>query len=175
MALGEPGAVGAPTDVAVIVVCHNYGRFLAEAIHSVLVQTRPPAEVLVVDDASTDDTPAVAAQFAPRGVRYERVDVRDVHRARAAGLAATRASVVCFVDAEDILPPDCLEAGVPLLDSQLDNPAVGIVSSDEERFGDQTKWIEYPAEPGNRFHQESFFRLPACQTSLGDSSESYTT
>jgi glycosyltransferase involved in cell wall biosynthesis len=47
--------------VAVIVVCHNFGRFLAEAIHSVLVQTRPPAEVLVVDDASNDDTSAVAA------------------------------------------------------------------------------------------------------------------
>ncbi len=152
VALGEPGAVGAPTDVAVIVVCHNYGRFLAEAIHSVLVQTRPPAEVLVVDDASTDDTPAVAAQFAPRGVRYERVDVRDVHRARAAGLAATRASVVCFLDADDILPPDYLEAGVPL----LDNPAVGIVYSDVERFGDQTGRIEYPAEPGNRIHRENF-------------------
>ena len=160
--------------MAVIVVCHNDGRFLAEAIHSVLVQTRPPAAVLVVDDASTDDTPVVAAQFAPRGVQYLRV-VRDVHRARAAGLAATRASLVCFLDADDIPPPDCLEAGVPLLDSQLDNPAVGIVSSDEERFGDQTKWIKYPVEPGNRFHQESFVRLPACQTSLGDSSESYTT
>jgi hypothetical protein len=78
--------------------------------------------------------------------------VRDIHRARAAGLAATRASVVCFPDADDILPSDDLEAGVPL----LDEPAVGIVYSDVERFGDQTGRVEYPIQPGNRIHQENF-------------------
>jgi hypothetical protein len=45
--------------------------------------------------------------------------------------------------------PDDLEAGLPL----LDDPAVGIVYSDGERFGHQTRQIEYPAEPGNRIHQ----------------------
>jgi glycosyltransferase involved in cell wall biosynthesis len=157
VALGDPGVVGAPTDVAVIVVCHNDGRFLAEAIHSVLVQTRPPAEILVVDDASSDDTPAVCAQFGPLSdqsgcVRSLRVDVRDVHRARAAGWAATRASLVCFLDADDILPPDDLEAGVPL----WDDPAVGIESADVERFGDQTGRVESRVQPGKRIHQENF-------------------
>ena len=139
MALGKPGAVGAPTDVAVMPICHNNGRFLADAIHSVLVQPRPPTGILVVDDASRGDTPAVAAQFVPLSdrsgcVRTLRVDVRDVHRARAAGLAATLASVVCFLDADDSLPPDYLEAGVPL----LDDPVLEFVDSDCERFGDQT-------------------------------------
>ncbi len=146
------GEVGAPCDVAVVVICHNYGRFLPESLHSVLAQTRPPVEIVVIDDASTDDTSTVAAQFSARGVRYERVDVRDVHRARGAGLADTRAGVVCFLDADDILPPDYLEAGVRLFDA----PAVGIVYSDVELFGDQTGRIEYPAEPGNRLHQENF-------------------
>ena len=67
-------------------------------------------------------------------------------------MAATRASVVCFPDADDILPSDDLEAGVPL----LDEPAVGIVYSDVERFGDQTGRVEYPIQPGNRMHQENF-------------------
>ncbi len=151
-ALRVHGQEGAQCDVAVIVVCHNYGRFLAEAVHSVLAQTRPPIEIVVIDDASTDDTSTVAAQFGPRRVRYKRVDVRDVHRARAAGLATTRAGVVCFLDADDILPPDYLEVGVPL----FDNPALGIVYSDVELFGDQTGRIEYPADPGNRIHQENF-------------------
>jgi Glycosyl transferase family 2 len=59
--------------------------------------------------------------------------VRDVHRARAAGLATTRASVVRFTDADDIPRPDYLEAGVPL----LDDPVLEFVDSDCERFGDQ--------------------------------------
>ena len=125
-------------DVAVMLICHNNGRFLAEPIHSVLVQPRPQTEILVVDDALSQDTPAVAAQFGLLSdrsgcVRYERVDVRDVHRARAAGLAATRASLVRFLDADDSLPPDYLEAGVPL----LDDPVLEFVDSDCERFGDQ--------------------------------------
>ena len=151
-ALRVAAGTGAPCDVAVVVICHNYGRFLAEAVHSVLAQTRPPIEIVVIDDASSDETPAVAAQFAARGVRYQRVDERDVHRTRAAGLATTRASLVCFLDADDILPPDYLEAGVPL----FDNPALGIVYSDVEHFGDQTGRVEYPADPGNRIHQENF-------------------
>ena len=142
--------------VAIVTVEERMRGWLA-TIHNVLVQPRPPAEILVIDDASSDDTPAVAAQFGPLSdrsgcVRYRRVDVRDVHRARAPGVAATRASVVCFLDADDILPPDDLEAGVPL----WDDPAVGIESADVERFGDQTGRIEYPAQPGNRIHQENF-------------------
>jgi hypothetical protein len=67
-------------------------------------------------------------------------------------LAATRASVVCFLDADDILPPDDLEAGVPL----WDDPAVGIESADVESLGDQTGRVEDPIQTGNRIHQENF-------------------
>jgi len=56
VALRVPGTEGAPTDVAIIVVCHNHGRLLAEAIYRVLVQARRPVEILVVDHASSDDT-----------------------------------------------------------------------------------------------------------------------
>ncbi len=63
--------------VSVVVTCHNYGRYLRECLESVLAQDRPADEIIVVDDASTDDTPAIAAEYAPFGVRYERVDFRD--------------------------------------------------------------------------------------------------
>ncbi len=56
--------------VDAIITCHNYGRFLGEAIESVLAQSHANVDVVVVDDGSTDETRAVAARYAGRGVRY---------------------------------------------------------------------------------------------------------
>lgn len=115
--------------VAIIITCHNYGRFLAECVESALLTG--PAEILIVDDASEDDTPTVAAQFADRGVRYMRVENRSAYRSRRDGLALTSARFVVWLDADDLLPPDYLSRGVPL----LSDPTVGIVYSDMQRFG----------------------------------------
>ena len=71
--------------VAVIVVCHNYGHFLGECLQSVLSQSRPADEVLVVDDRSTDNSREVAATFAEQGVHYLHVDHGNVHRTRESG------------------------------------------------------------------------------------------
>ena len=73
-------------DVSVVIICHNYGRYLAEAITSVLMQTRPAKEIVVIDDASTDDTPEVAKVFADRGVRYHRVATGNVQENRRIGV-----------------------------------------------------------------------------------------
>ncbi|MCE2438518.1 MAG: glycosyltransferase family 2 protein, partial [Candidatus Latescibacteria bacterium] len=50
-------------DIAVIVTCHNYGRYLWQCLNSIQRQLLKPASVLIVDDASTDETEAVARQF----------------------------------------------------------------------------------------------------------------
>src|SRR5262245_56995193 len=54
--------------ISVVVTCHNYGRYLRECLESLLAQERPADEIVVVDDASTDDTPEVAAFYANQGV-----------------------------------------------------------------------------------------------------------
>ena len=51
-------------SVAVVIVSHNYGRYLTDAIESVLGQTRPVDEIVVVDDSSDDDTNQVACTYA---------------------------------------------------------------------------------------------------------------
>lgn len=126
------------SPVAVVVVSHNYGRFLADALESVLAQDAPAAEILVVDDASTDNTADVAALFAARGVKYLRVDHGSAHLARGAGLAATTAPWLCFLDADDELPRDYLAAA----QRQLAD-GVGIVYSDVQNFGDRTDRVEF--------------------------------
>lgn len=93
------------TAVSVIVPCHNYGRYLAQCLDSILLQDHAPAHVIVVDDASTDDTAAVCARYADRRVRYLRTEFKDVAPARNAGVAALpRTPYLLFVDADDILP-----------------------------------------------------------------------
>jgi hypothetical protein len=98
--------------VAAIVTCHNYGRFLAEAIDSVLAQSYPELEMVVVDDGSTDESAAVAGRYADRGVRYVRRAHGGAGAARNAGLQATSAALIAFLDADDAWLPHRVAVGV---------------------------------------------------------------
>jgi glycosyltransferase involved in cell wall biosynthesis len=104
----------APVDA--IITCHNYGRFLGDAIESVLRQTHPSASVVVVDDGSTDETAAVAARYAERGVRYVNRSLGGAGQARNAGLEVTSAPLVAFLDADDAWLPHRLAVGVEHLE-----------------------------------------------------------
>jgi glycosyltransferase involved in cell wall biosynthesis len=102
--------------VDAIITCHNYGRFLGEAIESVLAQSHPDLSVVVVDDGSTDDTAAVAARYAERGVRYLARPSGGAGQARNAGLEVTSAPLVAFLDADDAWLPHRVAVGVTHLD-----------------------------------------------------------
>jgi glycosyltransferase involved in cell wall biosynthesis len=159
-------------SVAIVIPCHNYGRVLGEAIESALAQTIASREILVVDDASDDETEAVASRFESAGVRYLRVDHRDVYRTRLAGLDATTAEILCFLDADDSLPPEYLERGLPL----FDDPSIGVVYSDVEYFGDRSGRTIYPEfdpvalEFDNYLHAGSLVRRRALEISNAYSS-----
>src|SRR5215217_2869902 len=93
--------------VSVVIPCHNYGHLLDEAIKSALNQTYPPAETIVVDDGSADNTAAVCARYQVRYLRHERP--RGAAAARNTGWRATSAALVAFLDADDVWIPDKLE------------------------------------------------------------------
>jgi GT2 family glycosyltransferase/SAM-dependent methyltransferase len=109
----ERGSRAAPEPaaaVAVVVTTYNHAHFLLQALHSVLAQTHAAAEILVVDDGSTDDPAAVVSQCA--GVRLLRQDNQGLSAARNAGLKAVRSDKVVFLDADDRLLPNAIEAGL---------------------------------------------------------------
>jgi cellulose synthase/poly-beta-1,6-N-acetylglucosamine synthase-like glycosyltransferase len=58
-----PTASRDPATVAVVITTFNHARFLAQAVTSVLTQTRPAEKIIVIDDGSTDDPATVVAQF----------------------------------------------------------------------------------------------------------------
>jgi hypothetical protein len=90
------------TPVAVVVRCHNQGAYLAEAISSLQGQTRPPAEVVIVDDASSDESRSVAESLAALDPRI-RLIAEPVGLGAAAafnrGAAATTAGRLIALDA----------------------------------------------------------------------------
>jgi glycosyltransferase involved in cell wall biosynthesis len=142
-----------PRSIAVILICHNYGRFLSEAIESVLAQTRAADEILIVDDSSTDDTPQVAATYSDSRVRYLRVSVQNVHQARHAGFESTTSEIVCFLDADDRLGPEYLACGL----AQFSDPRIAVVYSDIEVFGNQARRSHYlEAFDANHLQCENF-------------------
>jgi len=94
--------------VAIIIPCYNYGRFLGDAIESALAQTVQPAEILVVDDGSTDNTAAVASQYEPL-LRYVYQENAGPSSARNYGIRITQSQWLLFLDADDILDPQAIQ------------------------------------------------------------------
>jgi glycosyltransferase involved in cell wall biosynthesis len=125
----QPAPARSPSTaplVDAIIICHNYGRFLGEAIDSVLAQRYPELEVVVVDDGSTDDTAAVAARYADRGVRCLHRPQGGAGRARNTGMRATSAPLIAFLDADDAWLPDRVAAGVAHLER---HPEIALVAA----------------------------------------------
>lgn len=105
---------------AVIIPCHNYGRYLGDAITSVLSQTFAAAEVVVVLDSCTDDSAHVAAEFMDKGVRVVTVNCADPYLARRAGFYATSAPLVCCLDADDYVDESYFATGAQcFIDSEV--------------------------------------------------------
>jgi len=90
--------------VSVIIPCRDARDTLAAAIRSVLDQTVPPLEVLVIDDRSRDDSAAVAASFGPP-VRVLAGAGRGPGAARRIGVEAAGGRYIAFVDADDVVHP----------------------------------------------------------------------
>jgi glycosyltransferase involved in cell wall biosynthesis len=122
--------------LSVIIPCHNYGRYLRQAIAGVLAQTYAPAEVLVIDDASTDDTPAVAAEFGS-AVTYHRGKWGGPSGTRNHGIRHARGDYVALLDADDRWLPHKLAAQVEVLrrwpDASLVHGGWRLFQSDDDR------------------------------------------
>ncbi|MDP3921242.1 MAG: sulfotransferase [Candidatus Omnitrophota bacterium] len=108
--------------ISAIVTSHNYGRYLAECLNSLLAQSHPFCEIIVVDDDSKDETAEVAAHFGGR-IRYEKVSFRNVAKARQHAFAISKGDYVVPVDADDWLLPNYNER---LIEPLLADDRVGI-------------------------------------------------
>ncbi|MEO1206266.1 MAG: glycosyltransferase family 2 protein [Pseudomonadota bacterium] len=116
--------------VSVIIPTFNRARYLRPCIEAVLNQSRPPAEVLVVDDGSTDNTAEVVQEFGD-SVRY--LAKPNSGKSASLNLALTHTShpVIWIMDDDDIASPKALETLSNLLD---ENPDAGMAFGRFDRF-----------------------------------------
>jgi glycosyltransferase involved in cell wall biosynthesis len=94
--------------IAVIVPCRNAAAHLDATLASLLAQTRPPAEIIVVDDGSTDESARIAAAH-DRTIKVITQPPLGVSAARNAGIRAAVAPYLMFLDGDDLLHPQALE------------------------------------------------------------------
>jgi glycosyltransferase involved in cell wall biosynthesis len=92
-------------SVSVVIPNHNYGRFLSRAINSVLEQTLPVLEIIVVDDGSYDNTREVAQGFGEK-IRYVYQEARGPSAARNVGIRMAHGEWIGFLDADDWWLPE---------------------------------------------------------------------
>lgn len=114
-AAGEAEFVGDPRPftVSVVIPLYNKEAAVEATLNSVLEQSRQPDELVIVDDGSTDASPAIVkqrlrSQRAAFPVRFIQQENRGVSAARNRGVAESRSDYIAFLDADDEWLPDCL-------------------------------------------------------------------
>lgn len=110
--------------VSVVIPLYNKGKYIERALSSVLAQTFPPLEIIVVDDGSTDDGPEKVINFNNPKITLIRQENKGPGAARNAGLARVQGKYVSFLDADDEWYPFFLEIGVSYLENSSDGVAV---------------------------------------------------
>jgi glycosyltransferase involved in cell wall biosynthesis len=129
-------------QVSVVCACYNMGKYLPEAIRSVLDQRHENIELLIVDDGSIDDTRAAVKPFlADDRVRYFHQSNRGQAKAKNKGLRESSGDFIAFIDADDLWTPDKLEKQLPCFDR---SPAIGVVYTNVTRMDEHGVIIPTP-------------------------------
>jgi len=97
--------------ISVIIPVYNGEKYLAEAIKSVLDQTFPASQVIVVDDGSTDNTAEVCKEFSGK-IHYMKQENQGAAAARNLGIQEATGTYLAFLDADDIWTPTRLQEGI---------------------------------------------------------------
>jgi biofilm PGA synthesis N-glycosyltransferase PgaC len=130
-------------DVTVIVPAYNEAESVADTIRSLLAQTEPPANIIVVDDCSTDETGAVARALGVTVLRPPR-NTGSKAGAQTFALPAVRTPLTVAIDADTVLAPDAIERLLQAFDGPGVAAACGFVLPKHVRsVWERGRYVEY--------------------------------
>lgn len=131
--------------VSVILPTYNRADILGDAVRSVLAQTYEDFELLIVDDASTDNTDDIVAEFGDSRIQYLKHDInRGASAARNTGIEAARGSYIAFQDSDDEWFSEKLAKQMSVFDRS--SSEVGVVYTGIWRtVNGEKRYLPYPA------------------------------
>lgn len=138
----------APT-VSIIIPTYNRADLVGRAIESVLAQTRPDWEAIVVDDGSTDNTRQIVAQYPDPRIRYIYQENKKLPGARNTGIRNSQGTYLAFLDSDDRFLPDKLALQLAAFERQS---ALGLVASG---------WVDVDAEGHPTAEQRPWLLRPS--------------
>lgn len=131
--------------ISIIIPVYNVSEYLGECLDSVIAQSYPDIEILLVDDGSTDDSGLICDEYASRDSR-----IKVLHRknggpsvARNAALDVSKGEYVTFVDADDVIHEDYIATLYRnLCDAEADISSVGLATSENAVVSGSNKTSE---------------------------------
>ncbi|MBL1173946.1 glycosyltransferase family 2 protein [Pantanalinema sp. GBBB05] len=154
--------------VSVIMPCYNQGQYLDEAVDSVLAQTYPDFEIIVINDGSTDEATVDRLQhYEKPGVQVIHTENRGPSSARNTGIQRAKGRYILPLDADDRIAPTYMATAIPILES---NSNIGLVYSGAEFFGEKTGRSDLPPYSfpavllGNMIFNSGFYRKADWET-----------
>jgi glycosyltransferase involved in cell wall biosynthesis len=121
--------------VTVLIGCWNNAATLPRAIDSILAQTVSDLELIVVDDGSTDETPALVDAYDDPRIRRLALEHMGIARSLNRGLEEAASEVVAFQDADDFSRPERLERQLAVLDRWPDVAVMGCLMDEVDDDG----------------------------------------
>ncbi|UOQ59917.1 glycosyltransferase [Leucobacter rhizosphaerae] len=126
--------------VSAVIACHNYGHYLDEAIRSLLAQTYLPDEIILSDDASTDESPEIMRAYAAKHPDVIRVNLNESNRGIQTHfnevVAMAEGDLVVIIGADNRVPANYIEAQFTALAA---DDTVGLAYTDFALFGGRAK------------------------------------
>ena len=132
--------------VSVLMAVHDGAPWVKDAVASVLAQTLADLELIVLDDGSTDATPALLSGVADQRLRVERRPRGGLTRSLNAALGLARAPIVARLDADDVALPERLERQVAFLDAHPDVGVLGSAAREVDAEGREVRVVRPPSD-----------------------------
>jgi glycosyltransferase involved in cell wall biosynthesis len=140
--------VNRPPAVSVLMSVCNGAPWVREATESVLAQTAPDLELIVIDDGSTDATPEILAGIRDSRLRVERQPAAGLTRSLNRALALARAPLVARLDADDVALPERLAQQRRFLDANANVGLLGTGAREVDADGREVAVVCPPTEDG---------------------------
>ena len=124
-----------PPRISIVIPTYNRSDYLKASLSSALKQSHPASEIIVIDDASTDDTANLVHSFSSDKIRYIRKEHSGAPQTRNRGIDEAHGEYIVWLDDDDILLPNAVETHVDILSSQS---SVDVIYGKLQYFDDRT-------------------------------------